>query len=204
VAEGQADYRQDGQVRPVWTARDGTIVCTGRGFGFLRYDRQEFDDFALHLEYRMAPRCNSGLGIRTTAFDPAKSRATRPSYYSYEIQLQDDAGRPASALGTGSLYRYVAPKQNAAKPASEWNHIEVECVGPRIKVVLNGADVIDVDQDTVDALRRKPRKGYVCLQNHGGTIEFRNIRIREIRPESVPSAGADRTGPLPAPSRPDR
>ena len=132
----------------------------------------------------MAPKCNSGLGFRTTVFDPKRSRATRPSFYSYEIQLTDDAGKPATKHSSGSLYRYVAPSESAMKPASEWNSIDVECKGPHIKATLNGKAILDVDQSTIDDLKSKPLKGYVCLQNHGGTIEFRHVRIRELKRES--------------------
>lgn len=185
VAEGVKEYTRDGVVHPVWSVKDGTLLCTGKGFGFLRYDKEQFADFDWHVEFRMAPRCNSGLGVRTTVFDPKKSRATRPSFYCYEIQLTDDAGKPANVHSTGSLYRYVAPRQSAIKPAGEWNSIDIECRGPRIKVTLNGHEIIDVDQTTIDALKNKPLKGYVCLQNHGGTIEFRNIRIRDLGAGSI-------------------
>jgi hypothetical protein len=181
VAEGQKESTKDGVARPVWTAEERKIVCRGQGFGFLRYNRREFGDFVFHVDYRMAPGCNSGLGIRTTVFDPAKSKATRPSYHSYEIQLIDDAGKPATKTSTASLYRYVAPAENASRPASEWNGIDIECAGPRIKVVLNGKTVIDVDQTTVAGLETKPLRGYLCLQNHGGTIEFRDLRVRELK-----------------------
>lgn len=193
VAEGGKDFVQDGKTRPVWSVKDGEILCTGKGFGFLRYDREEFADFIFHVEFRMAPKCNSGLGIRTRVFDPKSSRATRPSFYSYEIQLTDDAGKPASKHSSGSLYRYVAPKESAMKPATEWNSIDVECVGPHIKVTLNGKEIIDVDQSTVKELKDKPLKGYVCLQNHGGTIEFRNVRIREIQGASDQSKSKNST-----------
>ncbi len=181
VAEGVKEFVEDGKTVPVWSVKDGNLLCTGRGFGFLRYDRAEFADFVYRLEFRMAPKCNSGLGVRTRSFDPAASRATRPSFYSYEIQLTDDAGKPADTHSSGSLYRYVAPKESAMKPAGEWNQIDVECVGSRIRVTLNGKEIIDVDQATIDALKNKPKKGYVCVQNHGGKIEFRKIQVREIR-----------------------
>lgn len=180
VAEGQTEYKDaDGKMQPVWTVREGLITCAGKGYGFLRYNGKEFADFVFHVEYRMAPKCNSGIGIRTTAFDPKKSAATRPSYYSYEIQLLDDAGKPPSTHGSCSLYRYVAPKINAVKPAPEWNVLDIECVGPRIRITTNGQEVLDVDQTTMPEIKNKPLKGYVCLQNHGGKIEFRNVRIQE-------------------------
>jgi hypothetical protein len=182
VAEGASTLERDGRTVPVWTVKDGNILCTGKGFGFLRYTRREFADFVLHAEFRMAPRCNSGLGIRTGPFDPDRSRATRPSFYSYEIQLFDDAGKPPSLHSTGSLYRYVAPRANPIRPAGEWNRIEIQCVGPKIGVSLNGERLIDVDQDADPRLRDKPRKGFICLQNHGGTIEFRSLGVEEIGP----------------------
>lgn len=91
----------------------------------------------------------------------------------------DDAGKPPSVHSSGSLYRYVAPRKNPMRPAGEWNTMEIECAGPRIKVVLNGELIIDVDQSTIPALRQKALAGSVCLQNHGGNIEFRSLWIRE-------------------------
>jgi hypothetical protein len=163
------------------------LHCAGKGFGFLRYDRREFADFTLRVEFRMAPKCNSGIGIRTGAFDPKKSSQTRPSYFSYEIQLTDDAGKTPNVHSTGSLYRYIAPREIAVKPAGEWNTIEITCVGPHVSVVLNGREVVDVDQSTVTALKNKPLKGNVCLQNHGGTIDFRDVSVKEITAADAPA-----------------
>ncbi len=179
VAEGASETVIDGAKAPVWTVADGLLVCRGKGFGFLRYKEREFDDFTFHVEFRMAPKCNSGVGIRTRSFNPADSRGTRPSFYSYEIQLIDDAGKAPDTHGTGSLYRYVAPRENAMHPAGEWNTLDVTCDGPRIRIVLNGKTIQDVDQRDVEAIKDKPLKGYVCLQNHGGNIVFRSVEIRE-------------------------
>jgi hypothetical protein len=198
VVEGP---QTDSEKNPIWAARDGLIVCSGKGLGFLRYDRQQFGDFVLRVEYRFAPpsktnpRGNSGIGIRTRPYDPKRSAETRPSYYCFEVQLQDDAGRPPNKHSTGSLYRYHAPSANPVKPAPAWNTVEVECVGPRIKVTVNGQKVVDVDQTTLPDLtaqddpfkpaqlappKDKPLKGYVCLQTHTGKVEFRKVQIKEI------------------------
>lgn len=180
VAEGVSEFDRDGKKEPVWIVRDGVIVCRGKGFGFLRYKEREFEDFTLRLEFRMGPGCNSGIGIRATEFDPKASRATRPSFYSYEIQLYDEPGKEPSKTSVGSLYRYVAPKSNPLKPAGEWNTIEVMCDGPKIRVVLNGELIQDVDQSEHEELRDKPLRGYICVQNHGGNIEFRSIEVQEL------------------------
>jgi hypothetical protein len=192
VVEGPAKTKTG---RSMWSVSDGRIACLGEGFGFLRYDRREFSDFTLRVEYRFVPTpggkspANSGLGIRTGRFDPARSRETRPSYAAFEVQLLDDAGSPPSAHCTGSLYRYKSPTANPARPAPEWNTIEVTCAGPRITIRLNDQPVLEADQsDLADvktkplaapAPKDKPRRGYVALQSHSGRVEFRKIRIRE-------------------------
>ncbi len=130
------------------------------------------------------------MGIRTGAFDPSKSSATRPSFAAYEIQLLDDAGTPANKGCTGSLYRYAAPKSNRAFPAPAWNDLEITCTGQIIRVKLNGEEVLNADQTKIDDLpekgrpkdipapKDKPVRGYVALQSHTGTVYFRNVRIK--------------------------
>ena len=85
--------------------------------------------------------------------------------------------------------RYKSPTANPARPAPEWNTIEVECTGPRITVRLSGQTVLEADQSEladvkirpagVPAPKNKPRSGYVALQSHSGRVEFRNAQIRE-------------------------
>jgi hypothetical protein len=193
IVEGPAMDKAD---RNMWSVNDGRIACLGEGFGFLRYDRRQFSDFTFRVEYRFVPTsggkspANSGLGIRTGRFDPARSRETRPSYAAFEVQLLDDAGSRPSAHGTGSLYRYKSPTANRARPAPEWNTIEVTCTGPRITVRLNDQTVLEADQSELPdvkskppaapAPKDKPRRGYVALQSHSGRVEFRKVQIREL------------------------
>jgi hypothetical protein len=193
VVEGP---RADKSGKIVWTVEDELLVCQGTVFGFLRYERQQFDDFVIRVEYRFAPATkpnqygNSGIGIRTIPYDPKASSLTRPSYASYEIQLLDDAGKQPDKHSTGSLYRYHAPKTNVAKPAPEWNCVEVECIGPRIKIRMNGEEILDADQSKIADIKDKPAKapapkdkplqGFLSLQSHSGKIEFRKVEVREL------------------------
>jgi len=197
VVDGPA---KDKQGLDIWTVRDGMIHCLGKAFGFLRYDRQQFGDFAFRVEYRFAmpppnakpnQKGNSGIGIRTGVFDPAKSEQTRPSWAAFEVQLLDDAGLKPTKEGSGSLYRYLAPTVNPVKAAPQWNAVEIECVGPRIKVIINGQKIVDADQGdladvtkgrpaTAKAPKDKPLRGFICLQSHTGQVEFRKVQVREI------------------------
>jgi hypothetical protein len=178
VVEGTKTYKQDGNERNVWTVKDGNIHCAGVGYGFLRFDR-EFSDFVLKAEFRAAPKCNSGIGIRHVRFTGV--RQSRPSYSGYEIQLLDDHGKQPDKHSTGSLYRHLAASKDAVRPAGEWNEITVECRGPRIKIILNGETVQDVDQTEHPKIANQPLKGYLSVQNHGGVIDFRNLLIKELQ-----------------------
>jgi Domain of Unknown Function (DUF1080) len=185
VIDGPAEYKDkaDGnKVKPLWTVHDGLIRTSGGAFGFLRYDR-EFADFILHVEYRMVKEkgVNSGIGIRTKRYETKDPRDSRPSFYSYEVQLLDDADARPGKGSTGSLYRYVAPTKMANKPAPEWNAIEIECRGPKIRVNVNGTDTLVFDQSTDEKLKSKPLSGYVCLQSHSKPVEFRNVRIKPLK-----------------------
>lgn len=179
IVEGTKSHKVAEKDRPVWTVDDGAIHCEGKGFGFLRYP-QKLDDFVVRFEYRLNKGANSGVGIRTVEFT-GKS-GTRPSFASYEIQLLDDAGKAPSKGSSGSLYRYVAPTANATKPSPQWNAMEIECRGPRIRVTLNGQMIQDVDQSTIDEIKKKPLGGYFCLQNHGSKVWFRNIELKRLDP----------------------
>ncbi|RMF99918.1 MAG: DUF1080 domain-containing protein [Planctomycetota bacterium] len=180
VVEGAGEYEADGQRKPVWRVEDGKIVCDGHGFGFLRYDTP-FRDFVLHVEFRMISKnCNSGVGIRGAKFDP-KHFETRPSVSGYEVQILDDSGKKPDKHSSGSLYRYIAPKKNAVKPTGEWNVLEIACLGPVVRVVLNGEELYTIDQRDIDELSEKPLEGYVSVQNHGHQVEFRNITVREMQ-----------------------
>jgi arylsulfatase A-like enzyme len=183
VAESHADSESHPDGRPVWSARDGELVCDGRGFGFLRYAREPFADFTLRLEFQLQKpagrrSCNSGIGLRTVAFDERRSQATRPSIRGYELQLLDEAEAAPSTHACGALYRYVAPREHALGPSGDWNTLEVAMIGPRIRVTLNDRVIHDVDQFEVLAIRSKPLSGFIALQNHGGPARFRNLRVR--------------------------
>jgi hypothetical protein len=177
VVEGTSSYKEGSDSKPNWLVVDGQIRCAGKGFGFLRYDTK-LADFRLSLEYKMEKRCNSGIGIRGTKYTGRAE--TRPSFAGYELQILDDGGKTPTDHSSMSLYRYVAAKANPVKPPGEWNRLEVECRGPKIRVTLNGQVVQDVDQSTVAEIKDKPLSGYVSLQCHGKPIEFRNVRLAKL------------------------
>jgi hypothetical protein len=168
---------------------NGNLLCTGvrgpRGGGWLGTDR-DYVNFVLRLEYRLLPGGNSGVYIRA----PEQGHISRVGM---EIQLLDDYAPRHAKLDfyqyTGAIYHVAAPTQRASKPAGEWNSIEITAAGREVRVVLNGKKIQDTDLDRPlrdpavaaehPGLRRT--SGRIGLQNHSSRIEFRNIRVKELK-----------------------
>ena len=169
----------------VWAAEDGLIVCKGKGGGWLGTTR-DYDNFVLRLEYRLTPGGNSGVYLRA----PDTGHISRVGM---EIQILDDNHPSYAKLDfyqyTGSIYHVVPPAQRAGKPAGEWNAMEIRADGRQVAVVLNGKKVVDADLDRClkdpevarehTGLARK--SGRVGLQSHSERVEFRNLRVKELK-----------------------
>src|SRR5688500_13789047 len=126
-------------------ADDGVPYCTATDGGRLMTTEQ-YDDFVLRFEFKLTPNANNGIAIRSAPDG-------NPAYRGMEIQILDDSGskyhapnkeiRPAQYHG--SIYDIVPAKQGHQKPVGEWNQQEIVAVGSRIKVILNGATIVDAD-----------------------------------------------------------
>lgn len=163
-----------------WHVAGGVLWTEGQG-GWLRSDRQ-YADFVLRLEYRTTKDSNSGIFLRA-------AESGNPAFTGIEIQILDDAGKPADVHSSGSIYGAVAPRHNASKPAGEWNAVEVSCTGRRVSVALNGHRIQDVNLDDSQyghaqarPLSKVPDSGYIGLQSHTNRVDFRNIGIKVLKP----------------------
>ena len=178
VVDGEKTSQQVDGETPIWSVKKGLLVATGAKYDWLRYNEKVLKDFAVHVEYRLSKGCNSGFGIRSCKY--TGKRDTRPSFAAYEVQVLDDSGKEPTIHSSGSLYRYIAPKVNATRPAGEWNSIDIECRGPKIHIVLNGQVIQDIDQSTIAEIKDKPLSGYFGLQSHSKKIEFRKVQLKEL------------------------
>jgi len=168
-----------------WTVEEGLLVCTGKGGGWLGTER-DYADYVLRLEYRLGPAGNSGVYLRA----PEKGHISRVGM---EIQLLDDNHPNYARLDfyqyTGSIYHVQAPTRRAGKPAGEWNTLEIRVAGRRVVVVLNGKKIQDADLDYLQKDHEVAREhtglarstGRVGLQSHSDHVEFRHLRIKELK-----------------------
>lgn len=165
-----------------WIVEDGVLKRLGRG-GDL-YTAEAFGDF--QLEFEFLTKGNSGLLFRKA--DPRTSGKDR-----LEIQILPPSRNP-SRHTCGSLYDCVAPSEEACK-AGEWNHMVLTSTTERVKVVLNGKQVLDVDLTEFTekgknpdgssnkftyALSKFPAEGHIGFQDHGNECHYRNIRIKRL------------------------
>lgn len=163
-----------------WEAKDGILIAKG-GHGFWLRSEKEYEDFVWRLEFRVFKEGdNSGMFIRAT-------ERGNPAFTGMELQILGDVGKQPTVHTCCALYASVAPSKNMSKPYGEWNEVEITCKGRQLTEVWNGEKVLDVnlDDDSVPfqekKLSERARKGYIGLQDHGSRVEFRNLRIKELK-----------------------
>jgi hypothetical protein len=178
--------------KPQWQVVDGAITLTAGGGGDL-ITREQFADFELRWEWKIAAEGNSGVMWRVAETAEPSSR-TGPEY-----QLLDPASK-GKFLGEvqkgnvgGALYDLVPAKPELSKPAGEWNDSRLVVKGGHIELHLNGVKTAEVDQAS-DAWRKmlagskfatwprfaKEARGHLCLQDHGNPVSFRRLRIKTL------------------------
>jgi hypothetical protein len=110
---------------------------------------------------------------------------TLPTFTGMEIQVLDDDGPQYKGKlkpwqYSGSIYGVVPAGKRVYKGAGEWNRFEITCKGDRVTVVFNGEKVAEADMAKEPELAKRPRKGFIGLQNHGSAVEYRNVEIKVL------------------------
>jgi hypothetical protein len=152
--------------------------------------QRDYDNFELELEYRLSPKGNSGVFVH------AWKEGVLIGAQFLEIQLIDDDGygTVGKLNGTASIYGVLAPKMvpgpaGKAVPVKSipntWHKLGIRAQGRRLQVFFEGTEVINTNLDEhAAAFKRFPglqrTTGRIGLQQHTGTVEFRNIRLRVL------------------------
>jgi hypothetical protein len=172
-----------------WTVEAGALVRLRGGGDIVTADA--YGDFELSIEWKVAEGGNSGILFRVTE-DEGTPWATGP-----EMQVLDnarnDSGRNPLATAGACCHLY-APSKDVSRPAGQWNQARIVAKGARVEHWLNGEKIVEYEIGTDDwkarvaasPFKAMPRfganaKGLICLQDHGDRVEFRSIKIREIR-----------------------
>ncbi|MEZ6058859.1 MAG: DUF1080 domain-containing protein [Planctomycetaceae bacterium] len=173
---------------------DGTLHLNGKGGNVIT--RQQYGDFELWFEFRIAQKGNSGIKYRVTDYSG--------SLLGCEYQILDDAAFPELDRGhlTASLYDVfpTIPLQTRQNPAGQFNIGKVVVHNNRVQHWVNG-------QLTIDECIGSPRWhehvsnskfadkqnfgqnqfGHVMLTDHGSEVWYRNVFIRSLSSPSCPT-----------------
>lgn len=159
--------KADERMRAHWKVEDGVIVFDGKGDSLCT--AKDYADFEMYVDWKILPKGDSGIYVRGTP----------------QIQIWDPA---INNVGSGGLFNNQK-KENPSKPLvladnpiGEWNTFYIKMVGDKVTVKLNGKLVVDNTVLENYWERDKPcyPTGQIELQNHGNTLYFRNIYIKEL------------------------
>jgi hypothetical protein len=183
---GWRGYRQK-TLPQGWKVVDEALTRNGAGGDIITID--QFGDFELVLEWKVAPGGNSGIFFRVTEEDEIMWHSAP------EIQVIDNAykGGLKPAQRAGANYDLHPPTTDAARKPGEWNELRLLVTGTHVEQWLNGVKVVEYEIGSADWERRvraskfrdypaygRARRGHIGLQDHGDAVAYRNIRVREL------------------------
>jgi len=188
---GWRGYRRKDFPDQGWAVEDNClrVVAGQRGGDIITVD--QYADFELTLEWRVAEKANSGIMYRVTEKHGAAWQ-TGPEY-----QILDDAGHdtaPTGAHSAGALYGLYPPgPDKTLKPAGRFNKTRIRIKDNHLTHWLNGAKLVECRLDSAEWKQRiadskfhkyegfgvQP-KGHIALQDHGNDVWFRNIKVRDL------------------------
>lgn len=183
-----------------WSTAGGVLSVNGGGGDILT--NREYRDFELSVDFKLKPGGNSGIKY----FVDAGLLKSKGEAIGLEYQLLDDARHPDAKMGRdgnrtlGSLYDLITAKNlsdpdspgKRVNPPGEWNRAVIVVRGAHVEHWLNGFKMVEYDRGS-PAFRAlvaqskyagvpgfgEGRQGPILLQDHGGRVEFRSIKLRE-------------------------
>ena len=196
---GWRGYRSK-NVPQSWQVENGSLLARrkpGASSGDI-ITNDQFGDFELLVDWKMTKGNNSGIIYRATE-EHEQVWQSGP-----EFQVLDNSGHLDGLnplASSGACYAVFSPAKDMARPVGEWNTARIVARDKHVEHWLNDVKVVeyDIDSDVWKAHVKtskffptaygqgnwgRAKRGHVALQDYGGAIEFRNIKIRELRAEN--------------------
>jgi hypothetical protein len=139
-----------------WIAENGVLKSPKSGSNIRT--TTTFNDFKLHVEFRVPKGSNSGVYLRGR----------------YEVQIMDSKGNDPAVGELAAIYGFIQPLELPAKNAGEWQSYDITLVGRVVTVALNGKTIIYKNSN-------ESQPGPIMFQGDHGPIEFRNIVLTPER-----------------------
>ena len=161
--------------------------------GDVVYAAKKYKNFELTVDWKAGKMANSGI------FYDVREVPGKPIYYAApEVQILDNVdatdNKQANHLA-GSLYDMLPCDPKTVHPTGQWNTIVIKVKDGVVTHTMNGVEVVKYTLWTPewDAMVAKSKfksfpgftegiskEGFIGLQDHGYTLWFRNLKIREL------------------------
>jgi len=172
-----------------WIIKDGCLTILAKQRGGDIVTTEQFSNFELSLEFKLTPGANSGIKYFIQA-----NRSIGCEYQILDDELHPDAKKGVNGNRTlASLYDLIPAKNRPLKPIGEWNQARIIVNGSHVEHWLNGTKVLEYDRfspsfrQLILFSKFKNRanfgqfeKGHILLQDHGDTVSYRSIKIRNL------------------------
>jgi len=167
---------KDADPAKTWTVKDGVIHCTGKPYGYFYSDRS-FKNYVIRYDWRYPKEqpekttLNSGLLVHIqTPHKVWPMCIEAQGAYANHGQIYFVSG--AKAIGKATNDNEARKK--ALKPKEEWHTTEMTCKA-------DGSFVVKINGIEVSSGKSELTEGPIGFQSEGAAIEFRNIRIKEMK-----------------------
>ena len=176
-----------------WKVDKGQIICTNRDQrqGKLSgsiVTKDQYSSFDFRFDYKLDPDFKEGhvnRGVKYFAYPKTE--------LGLEYQIFDVDGEAKSKGALADLYDIMPAKARPAKPRGKWNSVRIVARGNHVEHWISGEKVLEFERGSeqfraaIAESKFKTRdkfgeakQGYILLQEHGGGIAFRNIRIKVL------------------------
>lgn len=178
-------------INPQWIVNDNAIHLSDKKGGDIVFD-QEFENFELHLDWKISEAGNSGIFYLVQEGDDIKAIW----HAAPEMQVLDNAKHSDNKIIThtaGSLYDLIAPPKDVTKPVGEYNRAKLVVNQGKIEHWLNGEKLLETTINSTEwndlyqksKFNKYPqfgqaKKGKIALQDHSDKVWFKNIKVKPL------------------------